>query len=53
MNAELLVGLMLAITAAIYVTTAGGYYWADRPGMALAFAGYALANVGFIWDALR
>ena len=43
---------MLAVTALIYVITAVAYQTGARPGMALAFAGYALANLGFIWDAI-
>lgn len=46
------VALMLGVTAAIYAVTAGAYQFAGRPGMMLAFVGYAVANIGFIWDAI-
>ena len=53
MNAVTLVCLMLAVVSVIYAVTAGGYFFASRPGMALAFIGYVIANLGLIWDALR
>ncbi len=39
----------LVIITALYVIQAAGYYRTERPGMALCFAGYALANLGLIW----
>ena len=52
MNPWWVIGPLLATTI-IYAVTSGGYWFAlRRPGMALAFAGYVLANVGLIWDAL-
>ena len=45
--------LMLAATIAIYTGAALAYQFAGRPGMALAFVGYVIANVGLIWDAFR
>lgn len=44
--------IMLAVTATIYTVTAGAYWFAGRPGMALAFIGYVVGNIGFVWDAL-
>ena len=44
--------VLLGTTAVIYAGTAVGYHFSHRPGMMLAFVGYALANAGFIWDAL-
>ena len=44
---------MLALTLMIYGVTAGAYLFAGRPGMMVTFAGYVIANVGLIWDALR
>jgi hypothetical protein len=44
--------LLLATTALIYAGTALAYWLGVRPGMALAFVGYAMANVGFIIDAM-
>jgi hypothetical protein len=43
-------GLLLFV-AAIYLVVAVGYYKAGRIGMCFAFIAYALANVGFAWDA--
>ena len=42
----------LVIACLLYAACAGGYLFANRPGMALTFAGYVLANAGLIWDAL-
>jgi hypothetical protein len=42
---------LLLIVGGIYCTVAYGYYRAGRLGMCLAFVMYALANVGFAWDA--
>jgi hypothetical protein len=44
--------LMLVIVTLIYTGTAVAYQLADRPGMALAFLGYMLANIGLIFDVL-
>lgn len=44
--------LLLATTALIYAGTALAYWMGVRPGMALAFLGYAISNAGFIYDAL-
>ena len=45
--------LMLVAVSIIYTATAGAYYFSARPGMALAFIGYVIANVGFILDAMQ
>ena len=45
--------LMLALNLVIYSVAAGGYLFAGRPGMMVAFTGYVIGNIGFIWDALR
>ncbi|MFD0669735.1 hypothetical protein ACT80S_18595 [Ramlibacter sp. MAHUQ-53] len=44
---------LLAVTAAIYAWVAYDYGKADRWGMGAAFVCYAIANLGFAWDALR
>lgn len=44
--------LMLSFTALQYTITAGAYQFGSRPGMMVVFVGYAIANCGFIWDAL-
>ena len=43
---------MLSIVSAIYLAASGGYLHLNRPGMALAFVGYVIANVGLILDVL-
>ena len=45
--------LMLVTVSVIYGVTSVAYYFALRPGMALVFAGYVIANVGLIWDAVK
>lgn len=52
MNPALWVVLMLAIVSVVYGVTASAYQFGGRPGMALAFSGYVIANIGLIWDAL-
>jgi hypothetical protein len=39
----------LLATTLLYVLTAVGFLRDGNPQMALAFGGYALANVGFLW----
>ena len=43
-------GLLLCV-AVVYAVVAMDYAWKSQHGMALAFAAYALANVGFAIDA--
>lgn len=42
----------LLLAAGLYALVAVRYTLHDNPGMAVAFAAYAVANVGFIWAAL-
>lgn len=44
---------MLSFVSVIYLVTSGGYLFAGRPGMALAFIDYVLANAGLVWDAIQ
>ena len=53
MTPVLWVVLLLAVVAAIYAATAFAYLFAGRPGMAVAFIGYVVANIGLVYDALR
>lgn len=46
------VSIALFTTAVIYAVTATAYQIGARPGMALTFAGYTVAQLGLIWDAL-
>lgn len=42
-------GLLLCI-GGVYLVVAWEYYSKGQPGMCIAFASYAAANVGFAWD---
>jgi len=44
---------LLGGVAAVYVAVSLDYWRLGRYGMMLAFVGYALANLGFIWDLRR
>lgn len=44
---------LLGVVTVIYLGVAVGYWRDGRHGMALAFVAYALANAGFILDAVR
>lgn len=54
MNTQLMVAVLpLALGLLVYVFQVLGYQFIlNRPGMALAFFGYVLANAGLIWDAI-
>ena len=45
--------LPLALAGALYVWQAWEYHRLMKPGEALAFIGYAIANIGFIWAIIR
>lgn len=40
--------LPLVLATGLYIWQAGNFAFSDRIGLALAFAGYALANIGLI-----
>ena len=44
---------LLLLVATIYCWVGAGYYRAGRLGMCFAFLAYALANLGFAWDARK
>ena len=44
---------LLAVVTVLYTGVAAGYARDQRWGMCLAFVAYAVANVGFILDAVR
>lgn len=53
MNVWLWIVTPLVLGSCVYAVLAAGYFFVqDRPGMALAFCGYIMANAGVIWDAL-
>lgn len=43
----------LIIAAMLYFNIGRRYFFADDPGMALAWSAYAVANLGFLWSAMR
>lgn len=43
---------MLSVMGVLCAIAALGFFFIGRPGMALAFAGYVLANGGFIIEAI-
>lgn len=45
--------LLLIAVGVLYALIAGQYVWNGRPFMALVFAGYALAQAGFVFDVLK
>lgn len=45
--------VMLVSVSVIYGVTAVAYQFSARPGMAITFAGYLIANIGLIWDAIQ
>ena len=54
MNSQMLVAVLpLTLGLIVYIGQVLGYQFIlNRPGMALAFLGYVIANAGLIWDAL-
>lgn len=55
MNKTILIAILpMALGALLYLAQVYGYVAVlKRPGLALAFFGYALANAGLIWDAFQ
>lgn len=45
--------LFPAVTGLLYVGASVAYGHAGQPGLALAYAAYAAANVGLIWAAIE
>lgn len=43
---------LIAIVTVIYLGVAVTEFIADRPGMSVVFVGYALANLGLIYNTL-
>jgi len=40
---------LIGVVGVIYLATAAFFLTEGKPGMALTFIGYAIANVGLIW----
>jgi hypothetical protein len=53
MGREVVSASLIGVVTLIYMATAASFYMDGRPGMALAFLGYALANGGLIMEALK
>ena len=41
---------LIALVGVIYLAVAVSEFYGGRPGIAVVYAAYALANVGFIWE---
>lgn len=46
-------GWLIALTGVIYAWVAADLAWSGRTGLAIAYAGYAFANVGLYLAATR
>lgn len=44
---------MIGVVTAIYVAVALALWVEGKPGLAVAFGGYALANIGLIMEAMK
>ena len=44
------IAVIFGIGGVLYCGAALAYYVGARPGMALAFIGYAVANIGLVYD---
>lgn len=44
-------GWLIGIVTLIYIGVAVSFFMENKPGMALTFLGYSIANVGLIWAA--
>ena len=42
---------LIAIVGVVYFVIAANLYLSGKPGLALAFAGYAVSNVGLYFEA--
>jgi hypothetical protein len=41
--------LLLSLVTVAYAGVSFSYFWSEQPGNGVVFAGYALANLGFLW----
>ena len=44
------IAVLFGLGGILYVGASVAYYLSARPGMAIAFIGYAAANIGLVWD---
>jgi len=51
MNPKLWIALFLGLSSMLCLGAAIAYFYAGRPGMAVAFLCYSTANASLIWDA--
>lgn len=47
------IALLFGIGALLYIGASIAYWIGARPGMTVAFIGYAAANGGLVWDAFH
>ena len=47
------IALLFGIGGLLYIAAAVAYYIGARPGIAVAFVGYAVANIGMVYDAFN
>ena len=45
--------VLIAVPTVCYVGAAFGFYSKGNVNMAVVYAGYSLANLGFLWEALK
>lgn len=50
MNFQQWIALLFGIGGLLYIGASVAYYIGARPGMTVAFLGYAVANLGLIYD---
>jgi hypothetical protein len=44
---------LLIVLGVVQSIGAVGYFWIDRPGMAVMFTGFTIGNCGLIYDLFR
>lgn len=44
------IAVLFGIGGLLYVAASVAYYIGARPGMTVAFVGYAVANIGLVYD---
>jgi len=47
------IAILFGIGGVLYIGAAVAYYLGMRPGMTVAFIGYAVANIGMVYDAFN
>ncbi len=47
------IAILFGIAATLYLAASVAYQMGGRPGMTVAYIGYAISNCGFIYDAFN